>query len=1668
MSDISDQNQNSIIEQLKAENNNLRLLLNHELNNHHKQLLADQTPGNDPFEWARSFSKIACWKYTIINHKLESSDEVAKIFEKNPFYDEVDAKKIMDHFHPDDKKKFIAEWQKKTETDNYFEIESRIIVPDGSFKFITVKVFVERDINLKPLSFKGVITDNTATHFKIENLRGTQELFHNLFNNLTDIFIIFEVIKDIDGNIIDYAYKDVNPTFEMKMGLTRNEIADKRLSSQQSLFQQFHPLFRLSVIASQPQQDRFFIPSLDSFFDVLIYSPSENHLATIWRDVSLMVEAESSLRESEEKYRQIFSIGSDALFMIDFYSGRILDVNPIGCKIFGFSKDSLLRMLFKQLSATPSKLEDEILNQKSFLIDEVALRFDGTTFPIEVSLSYFNWSGRKVLVASVRDISERINAQERLIKSEQKYKQLFDYSNDAILIIKDYRIIDFNQKSISLFHLNPDQLTNKTLWNLSPGKQSDEYDSRTRAVEYIQNSLLGNQHQFEWIFQRNDRTNFYADIKLSPIIFGDEKVIQAIVRDISPQKETQQALKNKEELWKTSLQISAIGVWNWNIISNEVYYSLMWKNMLGFEKDEIKNEFEELTKRLHPDDSENFYIQINNYLSAKSDSFDMELRLRCKNGTYKWIHSLGKINSFNSEGKPNYFQGTHIDITKQKINNQKLNSEISDLTEACSISQLGYWELDLRTMVIGGSKNTFPIFGFHKTEQLSLRQIELLIHPEDQKNFIAQFVPNTEKTNQENIFRINVNNQTKYIISKSYPVRNSKNILTGYRGTFQDISSLKMDDDKIKEEKSFIASIIENLRQPIQVVQNDQILFSNDRTIELTGYTNKEIISKNITPFTLAVSEDRIHLKKIIDAISVNPALSEKTDIRIETKNNRTKWVELSISSFKIKDNLAFLYVLNDISSQKKFQSDLISSEKKFNKIAMYANTGIALIDPSGNIFFTNQSFNTITGFNKTDISKLINYKSVFNPSNSEIISKGIDTLNHTLSTQFSIELNNIGENNSWINLIIKPFESSKDEIEYFIFYIDLIDYQKRTFKHLTDENLQGKVIIDNLTTGVAVFNIKNELTRFNHKFSDHLQFNPNLKYKSLLFDKELFLNFQAKITNHALKDRDYFNFEWLTPQNKYLRIDIVPVLVNDEKSLIIYSNDITNSKNEADLLSQQIERFKGIFDNSSIGIAMVDKNRHIILSNKKFSALVNIESNELAYMKLDSLIETKYLSEIISKLSQLFTGVNTSFEQVIKINSKNNENLWINSTASPFKDNYGDTKYAIYIIEDISHFKNEQHSLLTNERMKTLNHIANSFAHEFNNLLMGMYGNAYLLKSQLQESRFIDYASKLLNATNRATELTHKLLSFSGKNNLIAIVLDINELIDNSLKAFDINPNINITNLTYNKNEKILGDPSQLKRAFQNIIENALESMPKGGELTIETTTVFFESSMQNGFSGLDKGKYLRVIISDTGVGIHQNELSKIFDPFYSTKHLELNAGLGLSIAQRIVSLHGGIIKAYSTIEKGSNFNIYLPLKDTEMLKLNNQPSEKQIAKGTANILVVDDEDIVRLITSELLTELGYDVYSFSKGLKALQFYKDNFQKIDLVILDKRMPEIDGVELFKKMKVINPLVKAILLTGFNIDNEMDELFENESGKVIQKPVSIEKLSQSISEILYI
>jgi PAS domain S-box-containing protein len=1656
MSENLNSTENISIETLKEEN--LRLKKQVEELTLIKNLHGD----NDVFEKAKTISNFAYWSFSIKHQIFTFSQEAKKFLEIPTTINSLSLDDFFKFFYQDDKDAFMKQWSEKISTENYFSIKTRIRINDGSIRYIAINTLVDRDAKFKPINLTGIIIDETETHYKIEAITKNEKLYRSLYNNLTDVFIVFETIKDNEGNIIDYIYKDVNPTFESKFKLQKNDIVNKKLSLQSSIFQQFHSLLMLTAITNEPQQDRLFIQMLDSFFDVLIYSTTDNTLATIWRDVSLMVEADSSLRESEEKYRQIFSIGSDSLFMVEFTTGKILDVNPTACKMFGYTKDALMRMKLKHLFVTDESFEKQIAEQKVIILNEVCRKQDESDFPVEVSLSYFNWSGRKVAVASIRDISERIIAQEELIKSEQKFKQLFDDSNDAIFIIKNYRIIDLNKKAISLFKLESDQLLNKTFWNLSPSKQSGGEDSRTKAVEYIQNSLLGNQLQYEWVFQKSDQKKFFADIKLSPISYGNEKVVQAIIRDISNQKESQDALRSKEQRWKQSLQIGSIGVWDWNIQTNETYFSTGWKNILGFETNEIPNKFEEYEKRIHPNDVATVYNTIDEYLTSKTNNYSIDFRMRCKNGTYKWIHAQGKIISYNADGKPERFIGTHIDITKQRVYEEKILTQKNELSIAAEISKLGYWELDLKNMILTGSANSFLMFGYEGIEQLSMRQIEIFIHPEDRKSFISQFISNDKTIHAEIIFRAIINNQTKYIFSKSRPIKNNENVLIGYKGIFQDITSLKQEEIKLKEDQNLMRTFALNLQQSIEVVQNDNILFQNEKLSELTGFTPAEITTNKITPFQIAVPEDRIAIRKVCDSTSENPPAAQTIDVRIETKNNRLKWVELSISSFIFNNIPTFIFILNDITHKKNTEFELITNENRFRTIAASSSFGIALSTEDGDIFYLNNSLQNFLEINqKIQFDK--NLYSYFNEDDSVEIKENIQLFKSKKITLYKKEIKLKNAPQIWISITIKPTFKISNEIDYLILTIENIEEEKVFRDNLELTNQLQNIVISNLTEGHAIFDSNFKLINCNTRFLEltklELEKSIGLKISKI----GILSKVNTDILANVLRENNNTLFEVYPSENQTFNASFTLTEINNEISYLLFLTDITESKKEVEAIVSQREKFRNIVEESPKGIALIDKNRQIVYANNKYAQTFGHTTSNIIFKKIDEFTRTENLSELISMFSQLYTGIRQSFSQSLQMTDKNSKFLWISSTITTMKDKYGDITFAIQIIDDITLAKENENTIVKNERLQTIKDIANYYAHNLNIITNKLYGSTYLAKNKLSEKGSQSLVNNFTDIANKANVLANNLLVFSDSKRQINSQIDINELIDDIINNCNLPSNIKVHKSFDIKLNHFACDILQLRNAIQNIIDNAVEAMPLGGKLSIETNDAYFDEPKIHQDSGIRKGKYLRIIVSDTGIGIKKTDLQHVFDPYFSTKQNEGHPGIGLSVSKKIIEQYNGAIKIFSTVNEGTNTNIYLPECEAFNTEQLIAPDEKIIQRGASNVLLVDDELVIRTITAKILADIGHDVYSFSNHMNAIQFFKINHNSIDLIIIDKQMPNIDGEELCNILFNINPKIKAVLLTNGDSENQFESFLRRKNNRIIQKPISAENLFEVIS-----
>lgn len=381
---------------------------------------------------------------------------------------------------------------------------------------------------------------------------------------------------------------------------------------------------------------------------------------------------------------------------------------------------------------------------------------------------------------------------------------------------------------------------------------------------------------------------------------------------------------------------------------------------------------------------------------------------------------------------------------------------------------------------------------------------------------------------------------------------------------------------------------------------------------------------------------------------------------------------------------------------------------------------------------------------------------------------------------------------------------------------------------------------------------------------------------------------------------------------------------------------------------------------------------------------------------------------------------------------------------------------------------RNKMENLLhQSEKMRAIGNLAGGIAHDLNNMLAGIHGAIELLSTEISnEKEKKEYIEIIEDATNRASELTQKLLSFSrkGKNilfpvNLHTVIQEAYGLLERSIdKRISLSTNLNADVTT------VVGDSSLLQNAILNLGINARDAIPENGTITIETKNVTIKDEPLLAKPMEDCDLFIEISVRDTGTGMTKDVQEHIFDPFFTTKNEGEGTGLGLASVYRVVKDHHGVIRAYSELGMGTVFKIYLPVDKTAVVT--EQAAEKEIIHGKGKILLVDDEQIVRTTSADLLENLGYEVILAEDGQQAVKKFRKFHDQIDLVMLDVVMPRMGGREAFRELKTIDPDIKVIFCSGFTRENGVEKLIQKGARGFLSKPYNKAELSQLLAKVL--
>ena len=376
------------------------------------------------------------------------------------------------------------------------------------------------------------------------------------------------------------------------------------------------------------------------------------------------------------------------------------------------------------------------------------------------------------------------------------------------------------------------------------------------------------------------------------------------------------------------------------------------------------------------------------------------------------------------------------------------------------------------------------------------------------------------------------------------------------------------------------------------------------------------------------------------------------------------------------------------------------------------------------------------------------------------------------------------------------------------------------------------------------------------------------------------------------------------------------------------------------------------------------------------------------------------------------------------------------------------------------------ENELRQSQKLEALGTLAGGFAHDFNNLLSSIIGFAELAMDRVRSGQRSDDAlQQVLLAGRRAESIVERILTFSQRTDSQAVPFDLGLIVQEAIALARIGLSELITiELDVGDGEFWMrGDPSQLHQVVTNLAVNAVHAMPDGGTLSVGIGERGFSSAEASSIGLAGAGRYLELVVSDTGMGIPEDFQARMYDPFFTTKPQGKGSGLGLSIVRGIVVDHGGVIELDSALDRGTEFRIWLPAIDKASLDAADQSSAVQVYGDGQIAVFVDDEQAIVSLGEERLAELGFEPHTFTSSIDALRHIENNASRIGLLITDVSMPELSGTELATRARSLCPDLPIIFVTAFSTREVVQTAAQLGSCEVLKKPLRARRLADAIS-----
>ena len=517
---------------------------------------------------------------------------------------------------------------------------------------------------------------------------------------------------------------------------------------------------------------------------------------------------------------------------------------------------------------------------------------------------------------------------------------------------------------------------------------------------------------------------------------------------------------------------------------------------------------------------------------------------------------------------------------------------------------------------------------------------------------------------------------------------------------------------------------------------------------------------------------------------------------------------------------------------------------------------------------------------------------------------------------------------------------------------------------------------------------------------------------------------------------------------------------------IIGVTRDISERKQAEEALRESEEKYRTVLESNPDPVVVYDIEGKVTYFNPAFTRVFGWTLAERLGNKMDVFVPAEAWRETKMMIEKVLAGERFSNVETLRYNKKG-ETIPVSVSGTIYKDKKGNPIGSVINLRDISHQKKLETQLKQAQKMEAIGTLAGGIAHDFNNILSSVIGYTELaLDNEKRGSFQYQNLQEVLSAGHRAKDLVKQILTFSRQVDQKQKPIQVKPLVKEALRMLRASiPSTVEIEQHVQSDALVMGDPTQIHQILMNLCTNAAHAMEdNGGLLTVSLLDAELDSDVISHHPDLKPGPYIKLTVTDTGLGISPDVMEKIFDPFFTTKEKGKGTGLGLSVVHGIVRSHGGGIYVYSEPGKGSIFEVCLPVIESRFKP--EEKADRPIPTGTERILFIDDEPVITNLGKQVLESLGYDVVARNSSIEALELFKEKRDRFDLVITDMTMPHMTGEKLAENLMQIRPDIPVILCTGFSFMIDEQKALNMGIRAFISKPMLKQEIAETIRQVL--